>query len=195
MPYNQKSQPDGKCYRTACKRPHQFQWNTSTEAYYCCGCKSLITQYPENAHLFEDHRLQEGVKKLSDVLRFGPIRANGNMVYDCNMQLIKLHPMHGLSTTELHGLVQALAEFGTPIYRQDAGGSPTWDYEFPKVVWKSQPNVKLFVVRNEDPHVPSFMVVAQAEGYTASEAHDDWFAYYKDAMEVMKQLAEEPVAV
>jgi hypothetical protein len=57
MPYNQKSQPDGKCYRSACKRKHDFQWNTSTEAYYCIGCRVMITRYPENKNLFEDHRI------------------------------------------------------------------------------------------------------------------------------------------
>lgn len=56
MPYNQKKQPDGKCYRTVCNRKHDFQWNSSTEAYYCIGCRILITRYPENQNLFTDHR-------------------------------------------------------------------------------------------------------------------------------------------
>lgn len=56
MPYNQKPQPDGKCYRSICKKKHDFQWNSSTEAYYCCGCRHLIERWPENKNLFSDHR-------------------------------------------------------------------------------------------------------------------------------------------
>ena len=35
-----------------------------------------------------------------------------------------------------------------------------------------------------------FHVVAQATGYPASEAHDDWFANEKDAVEVARLLAQ-----
>lgn len=37
----------------------------------------------------------------------------------------------------------------------------------------------------------SWMVVAAVDGAPATEAHDDWFANYKDADEVAKQLASE----
>ena len=37
----------------------------------------------------------------------------------------------------------------------------------------------------------SWMVVAAVDGEPATEAHDDWFANYKDADEVAKQLAAE----
>ena len=36
----------------------------------------------------------------------------------------------------------------------------------------------------------SFGVVAQANGFPESEAHDDWFAHFKDADAVAKLLAQ-----
>ena len=38
--------------------------------------------------------------------------------------------------------------------------------------------------------VESYAVVSQANGFPATEAHDDWFAYLKDADEIARQLAE-----
>lgn len=38
--------------------------------------------------------------------------------------------------------------------------------------------------------VESYGVVSQAKGFPATEAHDDWFAYLKDADEIARQLAE-----
>lgn len=37
---------------------------------------------------------------------------------------------------------------------------------------------------------PSYMVVAQAEGFPASEAHDDWFGRECDALAVAELLAK-----
>ncbi len=34
-----------------------------------------------------------------------------------------------------------------------------------------------------------FMVVSQADGFPATEAHDDWFAHEADAVRVAEQLA------
>ncbi len=38
--------------------------------------------------------------------------------------------------------------------------------------------------------IESYGVVSQANGYPVTEAHDDWFAYFKDADAIAKQLAE-----
>lgn len=118
MAYNPKSQPDGKCYRSVCKKKHDRQWNTSTEAYYCWTCRLMITRYPENANLFEDHfptRYQS--------------KADPDVVY----------------------------------YVELAPGSPHF-----------------------------FVVVYEKKGFPGTEAHDDWFANFKDATETAKQMAEAP---
>ena len=39
--------------------------------------------------------------------------------------------------------------------------------------------------------IPFYAVVSQAEGYPASEAHDDWFASYADADAIAQQYARE----
>lgn len=51
-----------KCYRNVCRNPHDYLWNNSTQAFYCRACRNQITQWPENAHLFED-RMREDVLK------------------------------------------------------------------------------------------------------------------------------------
>ena len=47
------------CNRTACQVPlgEKRWWNTCTEAFYCQKCMLMITQYPENRHIFEDKAL------------------------------------------------------------------------------------------------------------------------------------------
>lgn len=45
------------CNRTACQVPlERRRWfNTSTRKYYCQKCMLLITRWPENRNIFEDH--------------------------------------------------------------------------------------------------------------------------------------------
>jgi len=38
-------------------------------------------------------------------------------------------------------------------------------------------------------NINGFHVVAQAEGYPATEAYDDWFKYKKDAEEIAEKLS------
>ncbi len=38
--------------------------------------------------------------------------------------------------------------------------------------------------------IESYCVVSQADGYPATEAHDDWFCHFADADAMARELAE-----
>ena len=56
---------------------------------------------------------------------------------------------------------------------------------------KSRPDLKFWPEKIVQGLNVSWMVVSAVDGASATEAHDDWFANYKDADEVAKQLASE----
>ena len=61
---------------------------------------------------------------------------------------------------------------------------------------REQPGLFFWAEANGDGAgaVESYCVVSQVTGYPATEAHDDWFANFKDADEIARMLAAgEPV--
>ena len=55
---------------------------------------------------------------------------------------------------------------------------------------KNQPGLYFWAEPNEIDGGATFCVISQADGYPATEAHDDWFRHLKDADEIARQLAE-----
>jgi hypothetical protein len=60
----------------------------------------------------------------------------------------------------------------------------------------NDPALKFWAEKNVVPgsSVGSWAVISQVDGFPATEAHDDWFGFYKDADEVAQQLASEAPA-
>lgn len=56
---------------------------------------------------------------------------------------------------------------------------------------KTQPGVHYWAQAQTIDGITSYSVVAQADGFPASEAHDDWFVDFATADAVAKQLANE----
>lgn len=60
-----------------------------------------------------------------------------------------------------------------------------------KHVAKGRPDLKFWAKQDNAPGFPSsFAVISQADGFPATEAHDDYFANFEDADEVAKELAD-----